>query len=491
MKASTDFAVALGTLASGAGDVNILGALSMDYSLAAMSTLTASVMQTDASDRKLSTSTSNGFTPGSTVSIRVEYTGFNPDEDQVLIYSLVAPSGQEYRIMSKEMRSHASGSGRFDAHWQAPWDSRFAGVGPARIQVRCSNLLSRTVSTAPFNMNHYTDGQSIFSSAPRAGQNMPCDMPVPVRWNKDLLAYFKGRKDSTIRGDRNQADHVYFVLHGEKLAADGSVSKAMSHRMLFDRPVQNTGHATMVFPSEKARGFDRFYLTVHHAEADTVSGWNDGYFSLDSGSGSGSAVLLAASRALSVVAPATEVKEIATADQRELNVCGANKILLTLTAKYSGGISNVKVKLLGNLPSWTGDWPVANLMSPYSLCFSPPAPKSSGGSITSIANPSCTVSGVGAGKCQDSAWSCVGGQYYSGACPGANNIKCCVVRPSSSTTKASASPACNVPTAGAGTCIATSQCTNGYYYSGYCAGASNIKCCVPSRRLRGEAVEDA
>lgn len=181
MRASTDFGVSLGTLFSASGDVSIVGQMAIDYSMAATSTLTASILRdVPVGTRELSAS-AKAFTPGTTVPIRVEYTGFNPDEDLVVAYSFVTTTGHEYRIMSREMRSDPSGAGHFDTRWQIPWDSRFVGLGKAHINVRCSNILSRTVSTTPFDVNIYSDNQSIFST-PRGGDRIPYDVPVRVRW---------------------------------------------------------------------------------------------------------------------------------------------------------------------------------------------------------------------------------------------------------------------------------------------------------------------
>lgn len=182
LKAQTDFGISLGSLFSASGDVSIVGNLGLDYSLGATSTLTASVLATSTASRQLSADVaSTAFIPGSTVPIRIEYTGFNPDEDLVLAYSFVTPSGNEYRIMSREMRSHSSGTGHFETRWQVPFDARFSGFGKAHINVRCSNLLSRTASTAPFDVNINSDKQSIFST-PRGGDRLPLNVPVRVRW---------------------------------------------------------------------------------------------------------------------------------------------------------------------------------------------------------------------------------------------------------------------------------------------------------------------
>lgn len=265
----------------------------------------------------------------------------------------------------------------------------------------------------------------------------------------------------------------------------------MQWALQLNSTIQNVGDAHIIFPSAaKAKGFDRFYLSIHHADADSVSGSNDGFFFLGPRDDAApAATMQSATTPRVVVAPTSGVKKfdgvaeeaVKEEEHRELNSCGSNKVQVTMKAQYSGGITNVHVKLLGSLPSWTGDWPVTNLMTPYLLCFSPPVAKTTGGpGITSIANPSCTVPSVGSGKCQDSSWACNGGQYYSGYCSGSSNIRCCVATSSSSSSSSSksAAPLCNVPTAGGGTCIATSACKT-YYYSGYCRGAADIKCCVP------------
>ena len=97
--------------------------------------------------------------------------------------------------------------------------------------------------------------------------------------------------------------------------------------------------------------------------------------------------------------------------------CANGQIAVNFNAVYSGGISNVHVKILGDLPSWTGDWPTSNLIPPQVWCYTPPK-SSSSTPITSILNPSCSVPNVGSGKCQDSGWACSNGKYYSGYSPG-------------------------------------------------------------------------
>lgn len=47
--------------------------------------------------------------------------------------------------------------------------------------------------------------------------------------------------------------------------------------------------------------------------------------------------------------------------------------------------------------------------------------------------------------------------------------------------KSAPPPSCAVPGYGTGSCIETSSCVGSYrYYSGYCPGAANIKCCIQS-----------
>lgn len=490
LAAQMDFSVNSGTLFSAAGDIALNGEISMDYSVGSSSTLMAKISYTDTTtSRKLTAA--EPITPGDAVPITVSYTGFNPSEPMVLTYYLETPSGHQYRVMDKEFTSHESGAGEVISLWVAPWDKRFAGIGLSKIHVSCSNLKTRVAHTQSFHMKHYQDDQSIFTCPlGQEGTAMTIDKPHHVSWKKDLLTYYKSRHGSTLRGDQYPAKRVRFVLHGESDGSenDGGADVTISREMPFEQSPENTGDASVVIPTPliksmstelKNKGanrrFQRFYMTVHHGDADGVSGWSK-YFALkgagdnaQNGAAPKQVSVRSISRALS--SPITN-----TNTQRQLASCAAGQVKVTISASYSGGISNVRVKILGELPSWTGDWPVTPLMPPMTLCYNTPKKSSTSTPVTSLLNPSCTVPKVGRGKCQDSGWACTGGSYYSGYCSGASNIKCCVIG-STTTTTTTTYPACKVPSVGSGKCMATTSC-KGTAYSGYCSGASNIKCCI-------------
>ncbi|RPA78103.1 hypothetical protein BJ508DRAFT_416722 [Ascobolus immersus RN42] len=77
------------------------------------------------------------------------------------------------------------------------------------------------------------------------------------------------------------------------------------------------------------------------------------------------------------------------------------------------------------------------------------------------------ASGYGTGTCKTDA-NCTGGFNVVGKCPNdPSSVKCCV--PST----------CSTPS-GSGICRNTGKSCSGTYYSGYCPGPSDIKCCVTS-----------
>lgn len=83
-------------------------------------------------------------------------------------------------------------------------------------------------------------------------------------------------------------------------------------------------------------------------------------------------------------------------------------------------------------------------------------------SLSSSTNEDCTVGGK-IGTCiSTSTCSSYGGTYYSGYCPGSNDIRCCI------------EPKCSY-----GLCKSTSQCTT-TTYSGLCPGGNNFMCCKTS-----------
>lgn len=73
---------------------------------------------------------------------------------------------------------------------------------------------------------------------------------------------------------------------------------------------------------------------------------------------------------------------------------------------------------------------------------------------------SCTTPN-GQGYCGNTANGCSGGTFYSGYCPGASNIQCCVTP-------------CSTPS-GSGDCQYTSNGCSGTFVSGYCPGASTYQ----------------
>jgi len=402
-----------------------------------------------------------------------------------------------------------------------PWDRRFKGN--SKMHVVSSNHKSRTAHTQSFNLagadrpdqSPFTfprsyRGEQQFGWAGRKhpkGARGPASLHWPrvqagrafkVRWQHRDMRLWRGERGSQFRGADREGRHVRFFLHGE--SRDGS--KKAVHELSFDQPVDNTGEATLVLPPALCgEGMARFRLLIQQEDASSVGGFSP-EFECAAGSGSDAS----GSTPRPPIVYATPVTPLPTVElpvavqappaDRALSVakgCANGQIAVNFNAVYSGGISYVHVKILGDLPSWTGDWPTSNLIPPQVWCYTPP--KSSSTPITSILNPSCSVPNVGSGKCQDSGWACSNGKYYSGYCPGSSSVKCCVANGAKSTPAAPAVPkattyaACTVPKIGAGKCMATSDCT-GYYYSGFCAGAANIKCCV-SGSLRKAGAEGA
>jgi hypothetical protein len=90
---------------------------------------------------------------------------------------------------------------------------------------------------------------------------------------------------------------------------------------------------------------------------------------------------------------------------RSLNTCSDNRDIDTCTRLINGGTNGI-----------------ADRVTKYNsakTCIT-----SLGGNAPTPSGTSCTVPGVGNGKCQDTATAC-SGSYYSGYCPGAANIRCC------------------------------------------------------------------
>ena len=521
LTASMDFSVAAGSYAKADGDVSISSDLAISYLVSSKSSLAASVMREDA-ERKLQAmggSDSPSFGPGSSLTVRVTYQDFNPDETHILVYTLETPDGQVHRVMNREFTTDKTGRGLVDASWSVPWDRRFRGN--SKMHVKCSNQKSRTAHTqtfslvgagrpdqTPFTFPRSHRGEQQFGWAGRKhakGERGPASLHWPrvqagrafkVRWQHRDMRVWRGERGSQFRGADHEGRHVRFFLHGE--SRDGS--KKAVHELSFDQPVDNTGEATLVLPPALCgEGMARFRLLIQQDDASAVGGFSPEFEC--SASASGSDLPAAPSPPSMYATPVADnlppVAEQAPPAARALALakgCANGQIAVNFNAVYSGGISNVHVKILGDLPSWTGDWPTSNLIPPQVWCYSPPKSPPSA-PLSSILNPSCSVPGVGSGKCQDSGWACSKGKYYSGYCPGSSSIKCCVATTAATTaTTTPATPAaprasyaaCTVPKIGAGRCIATSDCT-GYYYSGFCAGAANIKCCVSgSLRKVGE-----
>jgi len=103
------------------------------------------------------------------------------------------------------------------------------------------------------------------------------------------------------------------------------------------------------------------------------------------------------------------------------------------------------------------------------------------------AGTSCTVPGVGSGTCQNVDTAACSGNYYSGYCPGASNIRCCA------TSQSSSSPPLQQPRSSGSTII----CSNPERYQGqalchrgtYCGECvSFVKVCTGDNRVTGQWV---
>lgn len=79
----------------------------------------------------------------------------------------------------------------------------------------------------------------------------------------------------------------------------------------------------------------------------------------------------------------------------------------------------------------------------------------------------------GPGFCDSTSDGC-SGTFYTGYCPGASDIQCCVT-------------SCSAPN-GNGHCLYTSESCSGSFLSGYCPGSSDYECCVSGGTSSGTGV---
>lgn len=124
---------------------------------------------------------------------------------------------------------------------------------------------------------------------------VPSDAPITVKWDASKMRHFAPKDGSPIHGESVKAAQVSFELTGETLDASGSPVASASTRALISGSVDNLGQASVVIPSAFAAKYDRFYLEVHDAAADSVGGWNAGYFTVSPSATAGTAKAVAAS----------------------------------------------------------------------------------------------------------------------------------------------------------------------------------------------------
>jgi len=262
------------------GHVDITAQSRIDYKMSSMTSLSARIAEDEAfaARRALGSSDVEGqtFAPGSEVPIDTSYKGLVPEEEHVLFFSLMTPEGQEIPIHEGRFITSKSGTGRHRSAWRVPSDSRFSHGGH-RIMVRCSNLYSRAVSTQPFSFSDFVNNGGAVSS-PTSGDRVVGgdEQPINIRWDTTNMHRFK--RDGPMHGKHMKTRRVMFELHGEKLDKSGAVVQQASTRKLVPEPVDNTGEASIVIPASFANRFERFFVEVHDADADEVSGSNTGYF---------------------------------------------------------------------------------------------------------------------------------------------------------------------------------------------------------------------
>lgn len=272
-----------GAVGSVTGHMDFSAMINFDYKTSSMTSLSAFVGLAAEASAEARALEGQRYTPGMKVPVTISYKGFYPNEEHHAFYSVTAPNGQEIRVMDQKFTTSNTGTGTYTAHWTVPSDSYFApqnGNKQAHFNVRVSNLHSRSVKSSPFTLDVYNPSEGVVAY-PSAGSVVPTDVPVTVKWDASKLHYFKGHAMSAMHGYPVQSRHVVFECTGEKLQG-GKVIDSRSTRHLISGSVDNLGQATIMFPSSFAKRFDRFYLEVHDKTADSVGGWNAGYFTLSS-----------------------------------------------------------------------------------------------------------------------------------------------------------------------------------------------------------------
>jgi len=259
------------------------------YAIASGNILAANAVASIVAPSPLSSSL---YAPGDTMKIRFEYSNYEANEDTVVFFELVNDyTGVKIPIKMDSFVSSASGAGSVEFTWRVPYDLYFAGSehqanknNHAYINLRASNMLSKSYSTDRFGFTMFTSTDSIFTS-PRTNEVVPLDVPFELKWDASLLSFYE-RKDATqIHGRIVTESLVNLELVGEILSSDGlTVLSTSSYRKLVNGPIANTGSVMVTFPSSSLQG-TRFYLKVMSATYANVAGWSGGYFTFARGGG--------------------------------------------------------------------------------------------------------------------------------------------------------------------------------------------------------------
>jgi hypothetical protein len=306
--AKLDIAWTLQSIFSASFEVQLDPYIQYSYGMAG-SSFTASLLSSSSQSRSdlanaarvpHSDISQSAYFPGSSVPISISYSGFVPNEDIILFYS-ITDGNQRFNIMSRAFITSDSGSGMFDATWLVPWDSNLdkqegSGVGISEwsIEARCSNLIDKMQFTDTFALSLFTETDGVLTT-PTQGEVVQVETTYTLKWDASLLRYFEVSDYFSGSGTDQISSKVQIFLVAEKAVDTGSSTVPASPSALptmisltGEDGVLNVGTADVVFPSSAITSGDRFYVVVECKDRFNIRGWSSGYFYLASQGSDGS-----------------------------------------------------------------------------------------------------------------------------------------------------------------------------------------------------------
>jgi hypothetical protein len=251
-------------------------------SILSLSLYTPSLLSSTSSTPSVSSSNENTYKPGDEITFNVDYSNFRPSEETVLYFSIhdaaVEDDGYEgLTIFHTSIISSTDGSGNVKVKWTIPWDMRFLKQSSTKFSIRGSNIMSNRVYSDIINFDINNIG---LINTPISNEIIDISNEYNVKWNSELLKFFKLVKGSKKRGSLKTVQFIDIEVIAEKLSSDGNSVISTSKYILNDDQIHNSGSTHIKFHQDIMSSGQRFYMNVKSSHLNALKGWSTGYFYL-------------------------------------------------------------------------------------------------------------------------------------------------------------------------------------------------------------------